>query len=1746
MKTKEKLLHVEYLPCMNYAMTMNGRRCIEYIEVTNTTRSTWHQTLISISGELFATEKMVVEKMLPGQTVRITELDVKPDRDKLRELSESVETQFEVSIACGADATPDKQTEQQEPFSGSETFPLRLLAFDEWPGVSVMPEILAAFVMPNIPELARVKMKAAAHLKKLTGSSALDEYQTQDPNRARAQVAAVYQALREEGLVYSAPPASFEKTGQRVRLADRVLGEKLGTCLDLTLLMASVLESCGLHPLLILQQGHTYLGCWLIDHYCSNSVSDDLSFLSKATAKGIAQMVVLESVALTSSDAVSFEQAVNMGEMHLVADQAKFELFCDVFRCRMEGIRPLPIKVNGIWQNDGLDHDNADGKLEEIEDKTIDISQKGERSRLQIWERKLLDFSKRNNLLNLHIGRRVIPFASFNIESLEDHLQEHEDFSMRSLDAGVQNLKLKPNEFGIYDSRLFKDQLEQLVLEDLKHKTLNTYLSPNDLLNTQKMLFRESRTALEENGASTLYLVFGLMRWYETEKSVRPYYAPLLLLPVDLIRKSGNNYVIRRREDEMTINTTLVEMLRQQFQIDLKGLQPLPEDSHGYDVRGILATVRAQLASHPHWDVIDETMLGLFSFNKFAMWNDIHNNAEKMCHSPIIESLLRKHWVGSNDEETTAADIAETDRTVEPKEYAMPVDVDSSQMEAVVESGLGHSFILYGPPGTGKSQTITNMIANALYHGKRVLFVAEKMAALEVVQKRLQKVGLAPFCLELHSNKVNKSHLLRQLQTTLELTRIKAPTEYEEASKALFEQRRQLTTYIELLHKVQPSGVSLYDCIARYEAIEGEEIQPSPAFMENMTDTRLQEAAAKVETLDTVFNITGQPTDHPLLGLNVYDPSQQAQMEIAQQLALIEKLIPQADSLIGRLNALASFKQPHSMNGARWTAQLIDRRRQLIEAFGEGVLSLNVLELRARWTEITQKWFLPRWFAKRSFLKSVRAFCPSAQEKDIEPLLQQLEELRQQLQEIGLERLPTLPTEEMHACCQLAQTVDGMKSRCTFDDENFDSLRRLLPQWQQNIGRSRDWTQWSIRKRELEEARLEKVVSRVSKAHITGHQAAEALRKGAYRYMAVEAIDTHPELQMFNGLIFEDTIKKYRAMAKEFQELTKKMLYCKLAANVPAQAIEPAAASELGILKRYIASNGRGATIRHIIDQIPTLLPRLCPVMLMSPISVAQFIDLDQPLFDIVCFDEASQMPTSEAVGAIARGKALICVGDPKQMPPTSFFTTNAVDEEEADIDDMESILDDCITLSLPARYLTWHYRSRHESLIAFSNMQYYNGKLFTFPSIDDRLSKVTLVPINGTYDFGKSRSNRAEAEAIVNEVVRRLSDRQLSGMSIGIVSFSKVQQNLIEDLLTEELAKQPELERKAFDAEEPIFIKNLENVQGDERDVILFSVGYGPDKRGKVSMNFGPLNNQGGERRLNVAVSRARCEMMVFSTLAPEQIDLRRSNALGVAGLKHFLEFARNGRMALSAHQQAYIAADTNIIESVASEIRNRGFEVDTAVGRSEFKIDLAVIDPNNTDRYLLGIICDGTRYHETKTERDREICQPSVLEGLGWKLVRLWTVDWLMNKERSLERIMDALQAAQEEPEEPEEATPASPAGNEAKETPTLLPFAVSKEEILKPKTSDKPSILKNVEKYGPKPIAKVNTKDLEEVVRFVVEQQVSIPVLELKKTVSKLLGYARRTPTFDTIIGQVIESLVSRSILHDEAGNLSVNQS
>jgi superfamily I DNA and/or RNA helicase len=437
-----------------------------------------------------------------------------------------------------------------------------------------------------------------------------------------------------------------------------------------------------------------------------------------------------------------------------------------------------------------------------------------------------------------------------------------------------------------------------------------------------------------------------------------------------------------------------------------------------------------------------------------------------------------------------------------------------------------------------------------------------------------------------------------------------------------------------------------------------------------------------------------------------------------------------------------------------------------------------------------------------------------------------------------------------------------------------------------------------------------------------------------------------------------------------------------------------------------------------MMEEIPDVITSLAPCLMMSPLSIAQFLSPGQPLFDVVIFDEASQITVWDAVGSLARGKQVIVAGDPKQMPPTNFFA-RADDEPDSGLDgesDLESILDELIGASIPQRLLNLHYRSRRESLIAFSNSRYYDSSLVTFPAPVHPDKGVSLVRPEGFYARGKARHNQGEAKAIVAEIIRRLAsdDPVLREQSIGVVTFNTEQQSLIEDLLDKARSDDPSIEW-AFSEDttlEPVFVKNLETVQGDERDVILFSITYGPDETGHVTMNFGPLNRTGGERRLNVAMTRARSEMVVFSTMPAERIDLSRTQARAVADLKHFLEYAERGASALAAAVHGSKGDFESPFEiAVARALQDKGWTVHPQIGVSAYRIDLGIMHPDKPGVYLAGVECDGAMYHSSAYARERDKIRQAVLEGLGWTLFRVWSTDWWINPARALETLHDKL---------------------------------------------------------------------------------------------------------------------------------------
>lgn len=1708
-------VNLSYTNVVNYSIQQNKIPIIRKLIVKNLTAEDITNIEISIYSATDFIHKwsQKLDQLSSNESIDISVAELRLSAKYLADITEKVVEWFSLSITAN------------EVTLYSQNFEIDILPYDQWNGTSHLPEILSAFVTPNNPALPKIILDASTVLAGWTNNPSMDAYQSKSHDRVKKQLGALFESIAKLNIVYCSPPASFEVTGQRIRTCDTIIQHKLGTCIDMAILYASCIEAVGLHPLLIIIKGHAFVGAWLVEETFADSVNDDVSLLKKRIASGINEILLIEATAMNSPHGMQFDEAIHSANAKLEKDE-DFVLFVDIKRARLSKIKPLPQRISGINGYEILeDKSSEDGiRLSNIPDVLDTIHNDStapniEMTKQKIWERKLLDLSLRNNLLNLRGSKSSTQLFSIDLNLIEDALADGKEFELLTKPSEWSNADERT---GVFHKISPSDPIAKLLKSELSQKKLRTYLTETELKKNLTDLYRSSRESMEEGGANTLFLALGMLKWFETDKSETPRFAPILLLPVELIRKSAQfGYVLRSREEDTIMNVTLLEMIKQDFDIQVCGLDELPRDESGVDVGKIFSIVRRNIMSRNRWDLEEIAFLGTFSFSKFIMWNDIHSNAEKLAENQVVDSIMsgRLKWQPANND----ADLR-IDTKYHPSEMAIPISADSSQLEAIYAAAQNESFVLHGPPGTGKSQTITNIIANSLFQGKRVLFVAEKMAALSVVQKRLADIGLDPFCLELHSNKSKKTTILDQLQKSTEVVKVTAPQVFSKEAERLHIARTELNEYVDALHCMHPIGYSLYDLFTLHAGLSSiqSEFSVDSHFIERFTNQIFVNSCDAVEELQNAASLCGSIGSHPLSEVECKSFSNQTKADFGTLSADYANIIrsftneisvlltdfglsgdewdrPRTATLLDLLTQIAQLPDtPRSIlqapNIDRTLGEIIrlshighkrdELRTKLLNVFTKDILTINAEAISAEWNNAGHKWLLPKLLGERKIIKSIQLF--SKQQKivkqDVAGFLEMI--VNYQSEEEIIQKNSSQLSIDLgflwkNGDCEWQQVIDICRSSIEINKQVFSvfdtldqsaafigrlcdmlakgsdifkqtkgklienarnnyislgeiesRLSKLLNinfnkpiasnwlkywgekanQWQASIDLLRDWVSWNVVKDKALSSNLEAVVVGYQNGSIR-ENGLQIYQKAVYRAFAESIIERDPRLSVFNGKLFDSKISKFKELSNYFEQLTKAEIIARLSEKIPSFTQEASNSSEPGILQRAIKSKGRAMSIRKLFDQIPNLLPRLCPCMLMSPMSIAQFFKADTSLFDLIIFDEASQLLTCDAIGAMARAKNVIVVGDPKQMPPTSFFGSNKKDEDNTEIEDMESILDDCLTISMPSKYLLWHYRSKHESLIAFSNTNFYDNKLFTFPSPDDLVSKISNQFVPGYYDRGKTAQNHFEAKAIVADILRRLSQPELAKRSIGVVAFSLAQRNIIEDLLNEAFASNPELERIADQNSERIFVKNLENVQGDERDVILFSMGYGPDSTGKVTLNFGPLNREGGWRRLNVAVSRARYEMRVFSTLRASEIDISRTSSEGIAGIKAFLEFSENGISALPQKLAQHTKTKHLFEEMIASKISQLGYTVKTDIGCSGFKIDIGVVNPHKPSEYLLGILTDGKNYQAAQTAKDREGVQTSVLKQLGWNIYRVWSTEWWFNSQKIMSEIADMI---------------------------------------------------------------------------------------------------------------------------------------
>lgn len=1623
-------------------------------------------------------------------------------------------------------------------------YDIELLAPTEWVGSSLLPELLAAFVLPNHPALKTTLEQAVDLLRAhFDPSVGLSGYQSKDPRYVVAMVQALYTATQATGVRYANPPASFETTGQRIRTPDQVL-HGLGTCLDLTVVMAALMEQAGLHPFLVVVEGHAFPGCWLQEFMLQDPTIDDAALISKRIRLG--EAVVFDSSAIASG--VGFDAAKDHAE-RMIHDRDRFRFAVDVARARKHRILPLSFEIpkvrdaaapsaEGMVARDAEAFEPFAHRLASPPShQPTDPDQPLETAEMRRnrWKEKLLDLSLRNRLLNFKEGKRTVAFPFVELGPLEDRLADGRAFRLAPRSTSFD--EHDPRSEALHASRLNEDVHEKLVREDQQRGVLRASATPAALDKALLELYRSARTVREETGVTTLYLAMGMLRWFESASSREPRSAPLFLVPVELRRLDGGRaYEVAKTDEDPRINVTLLKKLEADFGLKTSGLDVLPEDDRGYDVDRVLADITRLVADQPRWDIDDTCHLAEFSFAKFLMWQDLEGRLDDLKENPVFAHILEgKREAYPLAHPLVGEELLDTARPAH--ELLTVVDADPTQLQAILAAEDGSSFVLQGPPGTGKSQTITNLVAQLLGQGRTVLFVSEKMAALSVVHTRLTRAGLGPFCLELHSNKANKRAVLDQLKESFHGAAAAAPGDWGSAARELEHSRARLNDFARLLGESTSFGPTLHAALSRLIGLRSApRVDLGLSDPSRTSESQLQGWRELVGRLVRACETAGgSPAESPWRACRALEWSESweraARDAIARFIADLDtarSAYEAARNVLGIDDAGTSWRRlrdvralaglllespapPRALVEAgptqrvperleAWSALVLDRRRRhahVAEVFRDAVLQLELEDLISRFRRWSGSFFLVRFFALmgarrrlRPYLARGRLPAPAEVASTLEEALEvrrrddllmgaqpeasallgptwrgvetDLDRARETVDDAARFRQRALELSEQlgddsrfGAWCSLfternelvrpgtrrAEALSAFVEafdRLDASERHLElalSLDRVLafgpaPTLQRliEVGRSLESeiselrAHCLVRKAEDEARRagLGRLCDALDEGRIRVDELRPAFERGFHEAWWEDLVRREPRLRDFQGREHMAGISRFKQLDEQCLALARREVAVRLAGRAPAP---DAPGDEMGVLRAQFQKKRAHMPIRKMFSRIPGILRRLKPCLLMSPLSVAQYLDPSIDRFDVVIFDEASQIPPWDAVGAIARGNQVIIVGDTKQLPPTSFFDRASRDDDEElydehDIEDLESILNEALASGIPELSLKWHYRSRHESLIAFSNHKYYDGRLRTFPSAAHRVPELGVelrsVP-DGYYDRGGSRTNRAEAELVVREIVQIL-DRHHGDKSVGVVTFSQAQQSLIQDLVDQLLQNRKDLvDRFDSKSEEHVFIKNLENVQGDERDVMLFSICYGPDRAGKVTMNFGPLNRDGGERRLNVAITRARERLVVFSTLRADQIDTSKTRAVGASHLKTFLDYAERGIVAIDAELSFEgREPDSPFEEDVLAVLRERGWKVTPQVGVSGYRIDLAVEHPDRPGAFLLAIECDGATYHGSLYARERDRLRQAVLEGLGWNVYRIWSTDWWYDREGQIEKLASALEAA------------------------------------------------------------------------------------------------------------------------------------
>lgn len=1216
------------------------------------------------------------------------------------------------------------------------------------------------------------------------------------------------------------------------------------------------------------------------------------------------------------------------------------------------------------------------------------------------WSDQLVDLSGRNGLLY------------------------YRDLRVGTLDLGSADPVRVPALLGgesVRLSALFSDD----ALKDAAHRL--------------RRIRAKARENLEERGIDTLFLARGMATWTPPTGSAAVPSAPILLYQLTVTPRGSQEEDFDLSIEAATeINPTLRYALEETFGLLLSELEPLSnpaavDDSPLADVELTFRHLADLAASVPGFAIVDRVVVGNFTYTKLPMVTDLQENPDALTAHDLIAAIA-----GDQAAQTTirarqvSVDPRDLDEIVVADEFLVR-DADASQQAAIRAVVAGSDQVVQGPPGTGKSQTIANLIASLTARGQRVLFVAEKRAAIDAVIGRLAQVGLSDLVLDLHSGIKSRRRVAESLATSLEAARTAPTLEVGDLQLGLEARRQALRAHDRAMNEIrEPWGLTFYEAQARSIGSPSSGRMTASA-LDEMTPDRLRATKEALRRYVILGGSRLRTETNPWLAAGAVD---QAAIERLSQTVheLDRDVLPRFRLAVAR-DQLAVGSEPRTLGDAIRLITLLGRLGALRDQVVDGGLpALGELSASLQPARDGRLHRLVATLVSPSYRRAVKAgrilvAAPTVAIDALGRLAEEAASVVAEWRRVGGDAARSLPASDPEATAIATQIGELLKVLAEWlepipmDDTSLVQACGVIHALVEDLPTLRKLPELRTSRATLEAAGVGWLLEDPIVRGLDDAGAVQAL-DAAWAGSIVERVTAQdPAVGAFDGARLSGEVNSY--MQLDSEHLATAAGRVKRAWAERAVAARDAHADQDMLVRAQARRKTGHLPIRDLFVRAPDVLTAVKPCWAMSPLLVSQILPASPPYFDIVIFDEASQIPPADAIPSILRGRRVVVAGDDLQLPPTTFFASQTAADTEAAEEPLDgegealtsgfpSILDvvDPLMRSTPLR---WHYRSHDERLIAFSNLQIYRPKqreLTTFPGVSDE-EPIRHVQVDAGPALGGTDSSREEVDAVVRLILAHASERP--NESLGVIAMGIKHADRIQEAVRQARLLRRDLD--TFFAEtgpEPFFVKNLERVQGDERDAIILTIGYsgrGPD--GGIRHQFGPLNQQGGERRLNVAVTRAKCRVTVVSSFGSEEIDPSRSSAEGVRLLRAYLRYAESGGADLGEVVPA--RPEINAFErDVLSALEDEGFHVIPQLGTSGYYLDFAVQHPAHPGRFILAIECDGATYHSAPNTRERDRLRQQQLEAIGWRFHRIWSPDWFHDRSAEVIRIKEAIAAA------------------------------------------------------------------------------------------------------------------------------------